>query len=482
MDLRSLKSVYFLGIGGIGMSALARFFNQHGVMVSGYDRTPTPLTDQLTGEGMHIHFEDDVNLIKGSPDLVIYTPAIPKDHKEYNFFLSRNIPIMKRAELLGLISRHFKTVAVAGTHGKTTTSTIIAHLLRFSKIPHLAFLGGISKNYQTNFLQSKEIGLPSADVVPPSHEGWVIQAGSDRFHQPVYCVVEADEYDKSFLQLTPYIAVITSADADHLEIYGNHDDLKRTFSEFTGKITAQGSLIMKLGTNVKPRYTNPCYEYSYSLSGGATFYPLNIRVKDELIHFDLVTPTETIPNITLGVPGWFNLENAVAALAVGYLLGIDKTHLQKALWSYEGVKRRFDFRVRRKDLVYIDDYAHHPEELKAAITATREIYPGRKITGIFQPHLFSRTRDLADDFATSLDLLDEAWLLDIYPAREKPIKGVTSVMLLDRMKLEKKRLVKKQEIVGLLEKQPPEVLLTLGAGDIDQLVVPITETLSGGIV
>jgi UDP-N-acetylmuramate--alanine ligase len=477
MDIRTLKSVYFLGIGGIGMSALARFFALRGVKVSGYDRTPTPLTDQLIADGINIHFEDDISLIPGKPELVIYTPAVPKDHKEFNYLLGTNTPVMKRAEVLGLISGHFRTIAVAGTHGKTTTSTIITHLLRFAKIDHLAFLGGISKNYGTNFLQSKNVVFPAltkentatGSMSPPAH-----------FHQPVYCIVEADEYDKSFLQLTPYIAVITSADADHLDIYGNHDDLKKTFAEFTAKIVDQGSLILKSGTNIKPVNKNSYYTYSYSLSGDATFYPKNVRLKDELIHFDFVTPTETIANITLGVPGMFNLENAVAALAVGYLLGLDKGHLQKALRSYQGVQRRFDFRIRSKELVYIDDYAHHPEELKACISSVRELYPGRKLTGIFQPHLFSRTRDLADGFAKSLDLLDEAWLLDIYPAREKPIPGVTSQMLLDRMKIGEKRLITKDIVVDTLINNRPEVLLTLGAGDIDQLAQPITEALAGG--
>lgn len=475
MDIRNLKSVYFLGIGGIGMSALARFFALRGVKVSGYDRTPTPLTDQLMEEGMNIHFEDDVSLIPGKPELVIYTPAVPKEHKEYNHFLSNKTPVMKRAEVLGLISGFYRTIAVAGTHGKTTTSTIITHLLRFAKIDHLAFLGGISKNYGTNFLQSKNATLPAVQLVNPATG----KVPPPQFHQPVYCIVEADEYDKSFLQLTPYIAIITSADADHLDIYGNHDDLRRTFAEFTGKIVEQGSLILKSGTKVKPVRRNSYYEYSYSLIGEATFYPKNIRLKDELIHFDFVTPTETIANVTLGVPGMFNLENAVAALAVGYLLGLDKVHLQKALRSYLGVQRRFDFRIRQKNLVYIDDYAHHPEELKACITSARELYPGKKLTGIFQPHLFSRTRDLADDFAKSLDLLDELWLLDIYPAREKPLKGVTSQMLLDRMTIKNKRLIKKAAVVASLLKEVPEVLLTLGAGDIDQLVKPITDALTG---
>ncbi len=477
MDIRNLRSVYFIGIGGIGMSAIARFFALRGVTVSGYDKTSTRLTDQLISEGMHIHFEDNIKLIPDQPDLVIYTPAVPKDHKEYNYFLKKQIPVMKRAEMLGLISGHFRTIAVAGTHGKTTTSSIIAHLLRFAKIDQLTFLGGISKNYGTNFLQSKNAELPDIRKQNPPGSG---VSPSSHFQQPVYCIVEADEYDKSFLHLSPYIAVITSADADHLDIYGNHEDLKKTFAEFTSKIVDQGSLILKNGTHIKPIRKNSYYNYSYSLNTDATFYAKNIRVKDELIHFDLVTPTETIANVTLGVPGMFNLENAVAALAVGYLLGLDKGHLQKALRSYQGVQRRFDFCIRRNNLVYIDDYAHHPVELKAAISAARELYPDRKLTGIFQPHLFSRTRDLAEGFAKSLDLLDEVWLLPIYPAREKPIPGVTSQMLLDLMKIKNKRLIEKSDVVETLKKQAPEIIMTLGAGDIDQLVKPITDAFTEG--
>ena len=462
MQINALKSVYFLGIGGAGMSALARYFNLLGAKVSGYDRTPTTLTDQLISEGIEIHFEDNIKLIPAHPEVVIYTPAIPTDNREYNYFLKKQVPLMKRAEILGLVCSNYKTIAVAGTHGKTTTSTLITHLLRSARIDHLSFLGGISKNYGTNFLESK------STIKQNNH-----------FQQPVYCIVEADEYDKSFLQLSPYIAVITSADADHLDIYENHEALKKTFAEFTGRIVDQGSLILKKGTDIQPIRKNFYYNYGYALNSEATFYAKNIRTKDELIHFDFVTPTDTIQNVTLGVPGMFNLENAIAALAVAYLVGLDKVHLQKALRTYQGVQRRFEFRVRSKDMVYIDDYAHHPEELKACINAARELYPGKRLTGIFQPHLFSRTRDMADAFATSLDLLDELYLLDIYPAREKPIEGVTAQMILDRMKLKNKQRISKQDVIETLGKHPPEILLTLGAGDIDQLVKPITELFSG---
>jgi UDP-N-acetylmuramate--alanine ligase len=471
MDLNAIRSVYFLGIGGIGMSALARFFALRGARVAGYDRSSSPLTDQLIAEGMQISFDEHVAAIPKQVDLVVYTPAVPPDHKAFAHFEKKGIPVIKRAAVLGDLSRQFKTIAVAGTHGKTTTSTMITHILHAAKIDHLSFLGGISKNYGSNLLYTKAAVAPQT-TTPGKTPG-------QSFHQPVYCVVEADEYDRSFLQLDPYIAIITSADADHLDIYGNHEDLKKTFAEFTGKIIRDGSLVMKAGTAVEPVRNNVFYEYSYALNSEATFFARNIRLRDELLHFDYVTPTETISNLTLGVPGMFNLENAVAALAVGYLLGVDKAHLIKALRSYQGVQRRFDFRIRRKDLVYIDDYAHHPEELRACITAARDLYPGKKLTGIFQPHLFSRTRDLADDFAKSLSLLDALILLDIYPAREKPIKGVTSKLLLDKVTLKDKQLLPRDMIAGELLKNKPEVLLTLGAGDIDQLVKPITDTLSG---
>ena len=449
------KSVYLLGIGGIGMSALARYFLSEGAMVSGYDKTPTTLTDQLISEGMHIHFTEDVSLLPAHPDLVIYTPAVPSDHQELLYFQEHAIPLKKRAEVLGLISRKYKTIAVAGTHGKTTTSTMIAHMMRTAGKDTLAFLGGISKNYGTNFW----VGPPNGNL-----------SGS-------YCVVEADEYDKSFLQLSPYIAIITSADADHLDIYGNHDDMKRTFAEFTSKIVPGGSLAMKAGTLITPENTANYTIFDYTLASGASFFPQNIHVEDGLFHFDFVHPAGIIKGLVLGVPGKFNLENAIAALSVGCMLGLDEQAIRTAFLTYEGVQRRFEFRVRRPGLVYIDDYAHHPEELRACISATRDLYPQKKITGIFQPHLFTRTRDFADGFARSLELLDELLLLDIYPAREKPIAGVNSQMLLDRVNLKHKKLVQKDDLIREIKDCEPEVLLTLGAGDIDRFVDPITQLL-----
>jgi UDP-N-acetylmuramate--alanine ligase len=371
--------------------------------------------------------------------------------------------VRKRAEVLGMISANHKTIAIAGTHGKTTTSTLVAHILRTAGVEALAFLGGISKNYGTNFFfETKAGGRTGGQADGPG----------------AYCVVEADEYDKSFLQLSPFIAVITSADADHLDIYGNHDDMRNTFAEFTAKIVPGGSLAMKSGTMITPENKSNYRVYDYALTPEAAFYAKNIHVADGLFHFDFVHPEGEVTGLVLGIPGRFNLENAIAALTVGYLVGIKAESLRKALMTYEGVQRRFDFRIRQAELVYIDDYAHHPEELRACISATRELYPLKKITGVFQPHLFSRTRDLADDFARSLELLDELILLDIYPARERPIEGITSQMLLDRVNLRYKKLVRKDELIREIRDCNPEVLLTLGAGDIDQFAEPITAMLT----
>jgi UDP-N-acetylmuramate--alanine ligase len=461
---QSPASVYFLGIGGIGMSALARYFASQGAVVSGYDKTPSALTDQLTAEGMQIHFTEDVAQLPAHPDMVIYTPAIPANHLEYMHLKALNFPMKKRAEVLGMISGRYKTIAVAGTHGKTSTSAMIAHMLRTAGVGTLAFLGGISKNYGTNFLEE----LQNNEEKKSQNERTARS----------FCVVEADEYDRSFLQLSPYIAVITSADADHLDIYGSHDDMKKSFGEFTSKIVDGGSLVMKAGTLIVPVNSGGWKQYSYTLSGNAAFYATNIHIEDGLYHFDFVHPDGVISGMALGVPGKFNLENAIAALTVGHLIGLNEQKLKLAFQTYLGVRRRFEFRIRRPGLVYIDDYAHHPEELKACIGAARDLYPHGKITGVFQPHLFSRTRDLADDFARSLELLDEVILLDIYPAREKPIPGVTSQMLLDRISMKNKVLVNQEDLIQQIIDWKPEILLTMGAGDIDRFVEPITEILS----
>jgi UDP-N-acetylmuramate--alanine ligase len=445
-----------LGIGGIGMSALARYFHQNGVMVSGYDKTPTTLTRRLTEDGIAVHYDDNPELVPDHPDLVVYTPALPKENKEFQFVVSGGFPLKKRSEVLGMITRDAKTIAIAGTHGKTTITTLVAHLFKTAGVKSIAFLGGISKNYHSNFITS---GLPEN----PS-------AGS-----PIYYIVEADEFDRSFLRLYPDIAVITSADADHLDIYGNLDELRRSFGEFTSHIQKNGTLILKKGVDIIPEKNSNYTVLTYHLEGDADFYPQRVRMEKNRFIFDLVTPSRTIPNITLGLPGKFNLENAIAAAAVACIAGIPDDVILRSMQSFEGVERRFDFQVIRDDFVYIDDYAHHPEELRSCIGAVREIYPSRKITGIFQPHLFTRTRDFADAFARSLENLDELILLEIYPARENPLPGIDSAMLLEKVQLKNKKLCRSADLPGELRSAKLDVLLTLGAGDIDQLVKPIRE-------
>ena len=457
MEAGKLRSVYFLGIGGIGMSALARYFLYTGAGVSGYDKTRTSLTDQLEREGMKIHYEEKPSLIPSDTELVIYTPAIPQEQKEYQFILKKKLRMMKRSEVLGLIASDYFTIAVAGTHGKTTTSALIAHILKSAGIPHIAFLGGVSKNYQTNFLVETSVSKPAV------------------------CVVEADEFDRSFLKLSPDIAIITSADADHLDIYNTHSEMLASFEEFTGNIRKGGSLILKSGVNIKPRASSEYNVFRYSLdkenpslpTASKHFRAAGIHIKSGVYHFDFCMQNDVWKNLVLGLPGLFNLENAVAATSAAFLAGINSTRARKALKSYQGVVRRFDFQLKKRGFVYIDDYAHHPEELKACIDAVKEMYPGKKITGVFQPHLFTRTRDLSAEFAVSLGLLDEVILLEIYPAREKPIRGVTSQLILDKVRSAYKSIIGKESLVKYLRNAKPEVLLTLGAGDIDQMVKPI---------
>ncbi len=456
MNIHQYRTIYFLGIGGIGMSALARYFHRYGIMVSGYDKTPTNLTRLLIEEGIPVHFEEDLKLVPEHPDLVIYTPALPKDHKELQFVIARGFPLKKRSEVLGMITKNAKTIAIAGTHGKTTITTLIAHLIKSAGEDCIAFLGGISKNYHSNLVTSGT----------PSH----LFDGISFFY-----VVEADEFDRSFLQLYPSIAVVTSADADHLDIYGNIDKLRLSFGEFTSHLKKDGILILKKGVNIHPENVDNYTIRTYHIEGDADFHPEKIRIENDRFVFNLVTPGRTIPDITLGLPGKFNFENSIAAAAVAYSIGITDEIIAQSLLTYKGVERRFDFQIITEDFIYIDDYAHHPEELKACIRATRELYPSKKITGIFQPHLFTRTRDFADAFARSLELLDELILLDIYPAREKPIPGINSTMLLGKVKLKNKKLCSKASLLYELRSEKPEVLLTLGAGDIDQMVKPIRE-------
>ena len=450
MNIEQVKEVYFLGIGGIGMSALARFFKSRGCSVFGYDKTSTPLTIALEAEGMQIHYEEDVDLVPDGIDLVVYTPAVPKQHAEYQFFLENGYPILKRSQVLGLISSGYKTIGISGTHGKTTVTTLTAHLLHQSPTGVNAFLGGISKNYNSNLILS-----------PQSQ--WV--------------VAEADEFDRSFLQLFPQIAVVTSVDADHLDIYKNIQTLKDSFTKFIGQIKPGGQLIIKKGLSLDVIQHPGLKVYSYSIDQQADFCIRNLRIKTGHYIFDLLLDGTVMKDVELGLPGLFNVENSIAASAAAWLAGATEDEIRKGLLSFTGVHRRFDTRINRKDLIYIDDYAHHPAELKACINSVKHLYPDKKITGVFQPHLFSRTRDFADDFARSLELLDEVILLEIYPAREEPIEGIDSKMLLNKINKTNKRICQNDELIEVLKSLKPELLLTLGAGDIDQFVKPIEESL-----
>jgi UDP-N-acetylmuramate--alanine ligase len=450
MNIEQVKEVYFLGIGGIGMSALARFFKNRGCSVFGYDRTSSPLTLELEAEGMEIHYEEDVDLIPDGIDLVVYTPAVPKKHSEYQFFLENGYPILKRSQVLGMISSGYKTIGIAGTHGKTTISTLTAHLLQQTPNGVNAFMGGISKNYQSNLLLS-------------ARSEWV--------------VVEADEFDRSFLHLFPQIAVITSVDADHLDIYKTILALKDSFTQFTAQIKPGGYLIIKKGISLNVIQRPGLKIFTYSIDQEADFCIQKLRISKGHYIFDLKLGETSMESVELGLPGLFNVENAIASSAAAWLAGAMKEEIRKGLLSFSGVHRRFDMRINREDLIYIDDYAHHPEELKACINSVRHLYPDKKITGVFQPHLFTRTRDFADDFARSLELLDEVILLEIYPARELPIEGIDSQMLLNKINKTSKYVCKNEELIDLLKSLKPELLLTLGAGDIDQFVKPIEESL-----
>lgn len=440
----SLKKVYFLGIGGIGMSALARYLNSAGVVVSGYDKTPTTLTTELEEEGISIHYEDKPELITPDFDLVVYTPAVPKDLNEFLRVLEMDLPLIKRSQLLESITAGQKTLAVAGTHGKTTVSTMLAHILYSSPVGCTAFLGGIAKNYNSNLLLN---------------------------HNSDYMVAEADEFDRSFLRLHPELAVITSTDADHLDIYQSHDSLLTSFKEFADNVSEEGTLVVKSGLNIQASGSRKLY--TYSIYDEADFCIKDMELKNGRYSYNLQSPEGIIKGFNPELPGLFNVENAVAAAAAALLSGVSASDVVKAVNSFTGVRRRFDHRVKHADFLYIDDYAHHPEELKACISSVRKLYPENSITGVFQPHLYTRTRDFATGFAESLSLLDSLILLDIYPAREKPIEGVTSKMLLDITPVKNKQLLSKEETLEYLRHHKPEILLTLGAGDIDQLVPEI---------
>lgn len=452
MQLDKIYNVYFIGIGGIGMSAIARYFLSKDMNVAGYDRVSTPLTQELEKEGCIIHYNDAINEIPKShkyrDTLVVYTPAISDTNDELNYFRANEFEVVKRSEVLGMITKRTFTIGVAGTHGKTTTSTIIAHLLDSANYSCDAFLGGISTNFNSNFIFSN----PSKATV-----------------------VEADEYDRSFLTLSPNIAVVTSTDADHLDVYSEHNSLLDSFQSYVNKLPKEGVLVMRKGLNL-----NFANTITYSVYEDADVCAKNIKITNGNYSFDVQTQEGVIKNVEVGLPGLHNVENALAAFAVGIKLGLSKESIRKGLATFKGVKRRFEYQVKEKDVVYIDDYAHHPEELKACISSVRMMYPNKKITGVFQPHLFSRTRDFADEFGKSLSLLDELFLLDIYPARELPIEGVNSKMLLNKVAIAQKELVTKEELVEKLAMKDIEVLLTLGAGDIDTLVKPIKEKIRLG--
>lgn len=452
------KYVYFAGIGGIGMSALARWFNVNGFNVAGYDRTPTMLTESLENEGISICFDDAVEhipvefLSDPTNTLVVYTPAIPVHHQQMAYFRTQGFETQKRSQVLGWITRNLRTVGVAGTHGKTTTSSMVAHLLRSAGVNCTAFLGGITQNYGTNFLLNEPTNQPDEIV----------------------CVVEADEFDRSFLTLFPDLAIVTSTDADHLDIYGQHDALLDSFRAFVGQIKPEGTLFVKKGLDLAESTEAKAEEYS--LNEGS-YRSENLRIENARFIFDLVHPNGVIKNIPMIVPGFHNIENAIAASAAVLRLGVTPDQIHKGLSTYRGVKRRFEYIVEREGIVFIDDYAHHPTEIEAFMSSVRALYPGRHITAIFQPHLFTRTRDFADGFAESLSLADRLLLLDIYPAREQPIEGVTSSMLLEKVKIQDKDLVTKEDLMNNLASLHCEVLVTIGAGDIDKLIGDIKKII-----
>ena len=462
MDWNKIKQVYFIGAGGIGMSALVRYFLAKGKRVAGYDRTPSALTEQLNEEGASIHYEDNVAAIPaGFSDaettLVVYTPAIPETLSELVYFRERGFRVMKRAEVLGLITEHTRGLCVAGTHGKTTTSSMTAHLLKQSHVDCNAFLGGILKNYGSNLLLSDKSDLT---------------------------VIEADEFDRSFHWLRPYMAVITAADPDHLDIYGTADAYRESFEHFTSLVRPDGCLIMKQGIQVTPRLQTGVKLYTYAgipAEGKPKpdFYVSNVRIGNGEICFDFVGPDICIPEVRLGVPVKVNIENGVAAIALRGLMVSLRKRFSGLCRPLRGRAPRFDFHLKKEHVVLIDDYAHHPAELRASILSVKELYAGRRVTGIFQPHLYTRTRDFAADFAAALSLLDELILLDIYPAREEPIPGVTSQLIFDAVTIPDKRLIRREELLDVVaaEAERLDVVLMVGAGDIELLVEPVKQLI-----
>ncbi len=459
MTLSTFKYIYFLGIGGIGMSALARWFGVNGYTVAGYDKTPTALTNALQAEGMAVHFADDVELIPAAfrenpaETLVIYTPAVPKNHTEYIYFTENDFTLQKRSQVLGLLAGQMTTIGVAGTHGKTTTSSMVAHILRDSGVNCAAFLGGITNNYGTNFLLNE----PADDL------------------KSVVCVVEADEFDRSFLTLFPKYAIVTSTDADHLDIYGAHDAVLESFGKFVSQIDDSGVLFMKEGLSLIDK--TKAEVRPYSLQSGQ-YYSQNLRIEQATFVFDLVHPQGVIADITLLIPGFHNVENAVAAGAVALEVGVSPDAIRSALNTYRGVRRRFEYVLKTDEAVLIDDYAHHPAEVQAFLSSVKALYPDRELTAVFQPHLFTRTRDFADGFAESLSLADSVILLDIYPARELPIEGVTSELIFRGIQSKSKQKCTKAELPGVVREMKPSLLVTIGAGDIDQMVPVLKSVLT----
>ncbi|MCF6357516.1 MAG: UDP-N-acetylmuramate--L-alanine ligase [Draconibacterium sp.] len=456
-NLHKIKNVYFLGIGGIGMSALARYFKFIGRNVAGYDRTQTVLTDNLQAEGIDVHFEDDVRNIPTSwnPEntIAIYTPALPDDHKALEWFRTQAIGLFKRAKVLGLISNEKSGIAVAGTHGKTTVSTMVANTLNKTQSGCGAFVGGISKNFGSNLLLPKE------------KSPWI--------------VVEADEFDRSFLHLHPQLALITSVDADHLDIYGDKKNIVEAFGKFISQIKPGGKLVIKKGVQLNATAQTSAEIFTYSIKEDADFAAINLHLNSNggFYEFDLKTPGGTVANCKVNYPGLVNVENAVGASALAFFAGVSFNKIKEGLEDYNGVARRFDIQLKNKKHIYIEDYAHHPEELKAVITSVKALFPKRKITGIFQPHLYSRTKDFAVEFAASLDLLDTAIVIPLYPAREKPVKGVSSEIIFNKMNLDNKYLASKDETLEMLKNRESDVVLTMGAGDIDRMVENIVEIL-----
>jgi len=447
--LTTIHTIYFIGVGGIGMSAIARYFLSKGANVSGYDKTPTVLTNQLEKEGIQIHYTDDITLAPQSPDVVVYTPAIPKDHKELNHFINNGFTVMKRSDILQWITENSFNICVAGTHGKTTVTSMVAHLLRHTGYGCNAFLGGISANYHTNFW---------------SHERNVV-------------VVEADEYDRSFLKLAPNVEVITSMDPDHLDIYGTAEEVENAFVQFAGKLKPGGTIVAKYGLS-RAAELRADYLFTYDHKNeAADIFVKDLKVVNGVYHFSVKAPDWSIDNLVLHMGGLHNIDNMIAAITVAKQLGIDSDKIVAAVADYKGVRRRFEYALNTPEHVVIDDYAHHPDELKALLSGVRSIFPDKKLTLVFQPHLYSRTKDQAAGFSATLDLADEVILLPIYPARELPMEGVNSEMLLTNMQLSQKQVLEKTAFLDWVNENQPSLLVMAGAGDIDTLVNPAKERL-----